>query len=199
MNRAVKLLLAAVVMLSAIETTAAIRKPISLIRSGLTWRGKIEWDKKIIDGADSLFNQSALNPTDTMTVNGTIRDSVYSCIYDGRDHNSVSFNIFGGTTTRLQIEIQTANLGNYNRLWTSPSGFASIPDSVFKTHSWIVTGTGVNGDKVSVSQDSIQSNKRTIPIELFLIGQQQFRFLVICSVDQVGNTRVSADIWQKEE
>jgi hypothetical protein len=183
------------ILIQGVSFSAENRAALSLKRDGLEWRGKVEWHKKIVDGADSLFSYYA----DTVAFNASVRDTIVSCAYYTKErNNSVAFNIYGGATTRIQIEIQGANLGNYVD-YPNFSNLSAIPDSVYKTIEWIVTGTGVNGDKISVSQDSIQANKRTLPIELHLDGIQVFRILTFCSVDQVGNTRISGDIWQKED
>lgn len=193
-----KLLIAISVLflIQGVSFGAANRGSLQLKRVADEWRGKLEWHKKqFVSSTDSLFTPG----TDTVAFNASVRDTIVSCVYFTKDEaNSIAFNIYGGTTTRIQIEVQGANLGNW-KTYPTFSGFGDIPDSVFKTITWIVTGTGINGDKISTTQDSIQANKYTLPIELHLDGIQVFRILAFCSVDQVGNTRISGDIWQKED
>lgn len=144
----------------------------------------LEWDKKVVSGTDSLFS----GDEDTLVIKGA-SDSCYSKVLYNNGSHSLQLIVENGTTNRLIFEVQTANLpvgGSLNK------GAASLPDSFFIASQWLKNGTGVAGNTISTSFDSVTSSGdlKTTPIQLYIENAQVFRLLVRSTVDQVGSPRI---------
>ena len=151
-------------------------------------RAPLEFHKKTFVGAaDSIFAVG----TDTAAVNGSQKDTLQTVTYLSEDWQSLQLYVFGGSTVRLTFQIMGANLGNKSR--------SELTDDDFQILNWISFGSGVNGDKISTTIDSMTTAKTTIPINLYIDSAEVFKVMIIASLDQVGNTRVVGRMKQRRE
>lgn len=149
------------------------------------WEGSLLFYKKIVDGADSTFTLNS----DSVSIG--VSDTVYSDIYYARAMQSIQLNIRCAGTLRLQVKVLCGNSGDD---FTA----ISMPDSMMVTFEWLKMGTGVAGNLVSTSADSITSEGLSTPIRLWCSECELFQFLFITSHNQSGNAGLSGWLKQKE-
>jgi len=148
------------------------------------WDGYIRWDRKVIAGADSTYSTGsvdAINSADTLFISGA-SDSAFSRIFYNKGGTSLQLHIWGGTTVRLIVEVQTANC--------ALSAGSTIPDSLFKISQWLTVGTGVANNIISTTVDSITAKGNYGPIRLYIEDSQVWRLLIRSTVDGVGFPRI---------
>ena len=164
----------------------AQRAPSLIVTMRGVSRGPLEFYKKsFVGSADSLFSVGTV----VGNINGSHKDTLHTVTYLAEDWQSLQLAITGGSTVRLTIQVMGANLGDGN--------IAGLTDADFQILEWIVTGTGVNGDKVSTTLDSITAATVTSPINLYIDGAEVFKLMVIGSIDQVGNTDITGSLLRK--
>lgn len=150
------------------------------------FEGDLTFYKKVQAGDDSLLSVGATE--------GKVEasDTLFTDTYYSYDLQSVQLNVAGGTTVRVQAQVMTANTGaDYSAI--------SLPQANFQIFEWVVMGTGVAGNYVKTSQDSILATGRSTPIRLYLPECEVWQLMFITSQDHVGTTTISGTVLLKED
>jgi len=158
------------------------------VRTIQAWSQDIAWHKRTSNGNDTTFTRGETD--------GSIRgasDSLFSDIYFNYGRNNVQFDIQADASASaftVNIEVLTANAGDY--------AATDIPDSLFKTAYWLKKGTGITGNIVSLTEDSITTVGVTGTIQIPLLDAEWFKFLVVSSNVHADTNVVNGTINRQE-
>jgi len=178
-----------IVLVLLFSVNAFANNQIQYLGRKANWDANVQYDKKVVAGTDSLFTANH----DTAIIKGA-SDSVYTKAFANVGDFSFSIELSGGTTNRIIAEVQVVNSGSgYNA--------NEVPDSLFQTSHWLESGTGLAGNIISTTIDSMTSsgNLKTTPIAIYIEQAEIFRILFYSTAKQVGNPRIISRLYLRKD